>query len=360
MNQEKLNQKYIRRCFTLAKKGYGKVNPNPYVGCVIVKNGKIIAEGWHHYFGGPHAEPNAISKAKQSLKGATLYCNLEPCCHTDKKTPPCTPLVISSGITKVVISTLDPNPKVAGKGVKQLRAAGIEVVTGVLEEEGNELNKFFFHSVKTGLPYVTVKIAQTLDGKINFETKNQTWITGAESKKYVHKLRSIYDAVLVGANTVKVDDPQLNVRLVKGRNPKKIIIDGRLSVPLTRKLFLNDDLADTYIFTSKNVSANKIKTLEKKSAKIYRLALNKNGQLSLKRILKILGKENINSVLVEGGNSTFTQFIENELFNEIIYLSAPKIFGTGLDAYDLKKRIVLDLYSAEKLGEDLKLIYKRK
>ena len=360
MTQEKLDQKYIRRCFTLAKKGYGKVNPNPFVGCVIVKNGKVIAEGWHEYFGEPHAEPNAISKAKESLKGATLYCNLEPCCHTEKKTPPCTPLVISSGVKKVVISTLDPNPKVAGKGVEQLQEAGIEVVTGVLEEEGNELNKFFFHSVKTGLPYVTIKIAQTLDGKISSANEKQTWITGDESKKYVHKLRSIYDAVLVGANTVKIDDPQLNVRRVKGRNPKKIIIDGKLSAPLTRKLFSKENLSDSYLFTGKNVSNNKINTLKKRGVNIFQLAPNINGQLSLNRILKILGKENINSVLVEGGNTVFSQFIENELFNEIIYLSAPKIFGTGLDAYNLNKRITLNLYSAEKLGEDLKLIYRRK
>jgi diaminohydroxyphosphoribosylaminopyrimidine deaminase/5-amino-6-(5-phosphoribosylamino)uracil reductase len=360
MKQENLNQKYIRKCFTLAKKGYGKVNPNPYVGCVIVKNGKVIAEGWHQYFGGPHAEPNAIRNAKESIKGATLYCNLEPCCHTDKKTPPCTPLVISAGIKKVVISTLDPNPKVAGKGVKQLRAAGIEVVTGVLEEEGNELNKFFFHSVKTGLPFVTVKVAQTLDAKINFKTKNQTWITGDKSKKYVHELRSIYDAVLIGANTIKIDDPQLNVRLVKGRDPKKIIIDGKLSTPLNRKLFMQPDLSTIYLFTGKNVSKNKIIKLEQLGTKIFQLSMNKKSELSLKQILKILGKENINSILVEGGNSIFSQFIEKELFNEIIYLSAPKIFGTGLDAYNLTRKIELNLKSAEIIGEDLKVIYSRK
>jgi diaminohydroxyphosphoribosylaminopyrimidine deaminase / 5-amino-6-(5-phosphoribosylamino)uracil reductase len=360
MTQEETNKKYIKRCLSLARKGYGRVNPNPYVGCVIVKNESIISEGWHEFFGGPHAEPNAIKKATKSLKGATLYCNLEPCCHTDKQTPPCTREIISAGIKKVVISNIDPNPKVAGKGVKQLRDSGIEVVTNVLEEKGNELNKFFFHSVKTGFPYVTVKIAQTLDGKINSSKNKQTWITGDESQKYVHKLRSIYDAVLVGANTVMVDDPLLNVRSNNGRDPKKIIIDGELSSPLNKKIFSKNDLSDTYIFTGKDNTGNKLEIFKSKNANIFQLSTNKNGEINLKQVLKILGKEKINSILIEGGNRIFSQFLKKELFNELIILSAPKIFGTGLEAFSINKRLELKIKSVHQKGEDIISTYERK
>jgi diaminohydroxyphosphoribosylaminopyrimidine deaminase / 5-amino-6-(5-phosphoribosylamino)uracil reductase len=360
VTEEKTNKKHIKRCFSLARKGYGRVNPNPYVGCVIVKNDRVIAEGWHEYFGGPHAEPNAIKKATKSLKGATLYCNLEPCCHTNKKTPPCTLEIISSGIKKVVISNIDPNPNVAGKGVIQLKNAGIEVKSGVLESEGLELNKFFFYHVKTGLPFVTVKIAQTLDGKINSSEKKQTWITGEESRNFVHKLRSIYDAVLVGANTVMVDDPLLNVRSNNGRDPKKIIIDGKLSTPLNKKIFSKNDLSDTYIFTGKDNTRNKLEIFESKNANIFQLSTNKNGEINLKQILKILGKENINSILIEGGNRIFSQFLKKELFNELIILSAPKIFGTGLEAFSINKRLELKLKSVHQKGEDIISTYKRK
>jgi diaminohydroxyphosphoribosylaminopyrimidine deaminase/5-amino-6-(5-phosphoribosylamino)uracil reductase len=199
LNQD---QKYINDCFKLAKKVRGFVSPNPLVGAVLVKNGKVIGQGYHRKYGGDHAEVNAIKKSNENVSGSTLYCNLEPCCHTNKQTPPCVPLIIQKKIKRVVISNLDPNKSVNGKGLKQLQAAGIEVTTRVLENEGKKLNKFYFKYVEAIFPYVTLKIAQSIDGKIAITNKKQTWLTGKESVKFVHKLRSDYDAIIVGVETM--------------------------------------------------------------------------------------------------------------------------------------------------------------
>ena len=212
MSNNSIDKKFIRRSFHLAQKGKGHVSPNPLVGAVIVKNGKVIGKGYHKKYGSAHAEVNAINNSTESVAGSTLYCNLEPCSHIKKQTPPCVPLIIQKKIKKVVISNFDPNKEVNGKGIKQLREAGVEVVTDVLEDEGKDLNKFYFKYVKEKLPYITLKIAQSIDGKISVAKNKQTWLTGKESIKYVHKLRSEYDAVLVGAGTIRTDNPQLNVR----------------------------------------------------------------------------------------------------------------------------------------------------
>ena len=215
------NAKYIKRCFTLAEKGSGFVSPNPMVGAVIVKNDNVIGEGVHQKYGEAHAEVNAINSAKEDVGGATLYCNLEPCVHEKKQTPPCVPLIIDKKIKKVIISNLDPNPEVSGKGVEELKKAGVEVETGILEEEGTELNKFYFKFVNQKQTYITLKLAQSLDGKISLNKKEQTWFTGEESRKFVHQLRSQYDAVLVGAKTIKADknDPAGTVQQRLQRSP---------------------------------------------------------------------------------------------------------------------------------------------
>jgi len=353
------NEKLIKQCFFLAKKGSGLVSPNPLVGAVLVKNGKIIGEGWHKKYGEAHAEVNAIKNAKGNVAGSTLYCNLEPCSHTKKQTPPCVPLIISNKIKEVVISNVDSNPDVNGEGVKQLKKVGIKVTTGILEDEGKELNKFYFKSVTQKIPFITVKIAQSLDGKISETLNRQTWLTGDESQKFVHKLRAEYDAVLVGANTIRADDPSLNVRLVKGRNPVRIILDGSLSISLKSKILNLSDKEKTWIITSTNSDSKKIQQLGEKEIRVYKLPAGKNQKISLIMLLKILSKEKITSLLVEGGQQIFSQFIEQNLFDEIIVLQSPKILGAGIKSVQINELIKLNLKEAKRVGEDIKLVYVR-
>ena len=351
--------KFIRECFKHAEKGKGNVSPNPLVGAVLVKNGKIIGKGYHKKYGEAHAEVNAIKNSKVNVAGSTLYCNLEPCCHKNKQTPPCVPLIIKKKVKRVVISNLDPNKDVNGKGVRQLRAAGIEVTTGVLENEGRVLNKFYFKYAKEKLPFITLKIAQSINGKISLSKKEQIWLTGKKSVEYVHKLRSEYDAVLVGAGTIKTDNALLTVRKVKGRNPIRIIIDGKLSIPLNSKVIDCSDPQKTIIITSNTLSERKIKQLSAKGIKLFKLKTSSKDQIDLKSILKLLAKQKITSALVEGGSEIFTQFLDKNLFDEIIVLQTPKILGRGIGAFNLEKMKRIQLLGAEKIGEDVKLIYRK-
>ncbi len=352
--------RYIKKCFELAQKGKGSVSPNPLVGAVLVKNGKIIGRGWHRKSGEAHAEVNAINNSSESVVGSTLYCNLEPCCHTNKKTPPCVPLIIEKKIERVVISTLDPNKEVNGKGVKQLREAGIEVITNILEEDGKELNKFYFKCVQEKLPFVTLKIAQSFDGKIGESRKKQTWLTGKESIKYVHKLRSEYDAILVGANTIKVDDPLLTVRDVKGRNPIKVVIDGKLSIPLNSKVLNNNEQEKTWMFTSQKSNQRKQKQLENKGVKVFSVRTAIDKKINIKSVLKVLAKNKITSVFVEGGQDIFSQFINQKFFDELIILQSPKILGKGISAFEFEQIKQLELKGISHLGNDVRLLYGRK
>lgn len=351
---------YMRRCLELACRGKGEVSPNPLVGAVIVKNGKIIAEGWHEHYGGAHAELKAIQNAIESVEGATLYCNLEPCCHTKKQTPPCTPLIIENKLRRVVISNFDPNPMVSGQGVKQLSDEGIEVTTGILGKQGEYLNRFFFKYIQTGLPYVTMKIAQTLDGKISERRGTRTWLTGNEAVEYVHRQRAGYDAVMIGAGTVSSDDPQLTVRKVPGRNPYRIIIDGRLSSPPDSKIFNDEDKSRTWVFTTEDSDFQKAEYLKEKGVRIFRLPSERKFHNDLHQILKILGKEKIVSVLVEGGQELFSSFISNNYLDELIILQVPVLFGNGLPAFDMDKRTDFELRSIKKLGNDIKIELKKK
>jgi diaminohydroxyphosphoribosylaminopyrimidine deaminase/5-amino-6-(5-phosphoribosylamino)uracil reductase len=353
------DKSYIRRCFELAARGTGNVSPNPLVGSVIVKDGKILSEGYHREFGSMHAEFDAITNSIESVQNATLYCNLEPCCHTDKNTPPCVPLIVKSGITKVVISNFDPNPKVAGKGVEQLKIAGVKVESGVLSDEGKELNRFFFKFISRKLPYISLKIAQSIDRKIAADDYIQTWLTGKESDKFVHAQRAIYDAVLVGAGTINIDNPQLNVRHVKGRNPVRVIVDGNLSIKI-ESISLNDpERTNTWVFVSENIRGDKLNKLLDKGVKIIFAPSDENNIIELKFILEKLAEENIVSLLVEGGKSIFSGFISQNLFDEIIFIQSPKILGKGIAAFDNVDEIALELYSVEVLGQDLKSVYKK-
>lgn len=359
-SSEVADKKYIEQCFKLAQKGRGYVSPNPLVGALLVKNGRVIAKGYHKKSGEAHAEVNAIKNANENVAGATLYCNLEPCSHTNKQTPPCVPLIIKNKIKKVVISNLDPNKEVNGKGVKQLRDAGIEVIANVLEEEGRSLNKFYFKYITKRFPYVTLKIAQSLDGKISESQNKQTWLTGKESTKYVHKLRSEYDAVMVGANTIKVDNPQLTVREVKGRNPIRVIIDGKLSIPLNSKVLNNIESEKTWIFTSSKTNQRKLRQIENKGVRVFSVKTKSDKKINIKSVLKVLAKNKITSVLIEGGQEIFSQFFIQKLFDELIILQSPKVLGRGLsgiNSFQLKNFTLIEM---KRLGQDKKFVFGRK
>ncbi|MDP2209288.1 MAG: bifunctional diaminohydroxyphosphoribosylaminopyrimidine deaminase/5-amino-6-(5-phosphoribosylamino)uracil reductase RibD [Bacteroidota bacterium] len=333
------DKKYLQECFKLAQKGAGYVSPNPLVGCVIVKDGKIIGRGYHKQFGKAHAEVNAFKRAKNNVKGATLYVNLEPCSYFGK-TPPCTEVIISKGIKRVVVGTRDPNTLVNGAGIRKLRTAGIQVVEGILEPEAKQLNEFFHKYITQKLPFVTLKMAQTLDGKIADYQGNSRWISNLETRKKVHELRAKYDAILVGANTVHKDDPELTVRLVKGRNPIRVVLDGSLSVSKKSKIFLTATENPTLLFTSKKGYLKNLKKasfLKNMGVKIF-VIKSKSTIISLKTVLNILAKNSIASILVEGGSEVVAQFIKNRFADKIIYTIAPKILGKGTPAISDKIR----------------------
>ena len=331
------NENYINRCFELALKGAGAASPNPLVGCVIVKNGKVAAEGYHKKYGEAHAERNAINAALKkgiSLKGAELYVNLEPCAHFGK-TPPCCDLIIEHKFSKVVIAMKDPYHEVMGRSVKKMRKAGIEVVTGVLEQEAIELNKFFVKFVTTGLPYITIKAAQTIDGKIADDKYRSKWISSTESRRTVHKLRAVYDAVLVGANTVRYDNPKLNVRDVRGRDPYRIILDKDLLLKPAYNVFKYKD-SRTIVVTSIDAGIKKVRALQKKSVVVLPCKI-KDGKFELKDVLNKLAAINIASIMIEGGAYVYNEFLEANLVDELLIFIAPDVMGSGITAFANKQ-----------------------
>ncbi len=356
MNQ-KLIKYYMSRALELAKRGKDKVHPNPLVGCVIVRNGKIVGEGYHHEYGAPHAEVNALKEAGKNAKGSTVFVNLEPCAHYGK-TPPCSDALIAAGVKEVIIAVKDPNPMVKGKGIAKLKNAGVSVTVGVMEDEAKKLNEKFFYAMVHRMPYVAVKIAQTLDGRMNDACGQSKWITSLESRKEAHRLRAMYDAILVGAKTVKGDDPELTVRYVSGRNPVRVILDGKLSVPIQAKVF-KTEVARTILFTSTNAmnqQFKKVLTLEKKGVEIY--GISNSNEISLETILRLLWKEGVTSILVEGGAYTASSFLEQNLVQKVYSFGAPLILGGGgtivfRTPRHLSKPIRLNFEMIERSGEDL-------
>ena len=361
------DEEYIKLAINLAKKGSGNVSPNPMVGCVIVKNGKIIGKGFHKKYGEQHAEINAIHSAKTSVKNSTAYVTLEPCsiyCNT----PPCTDRLIKEEVKRVVVGTKDPNPLVNGKGIAKLKRANIDVSYGILEDECKGLNKFFNKYMTEKLPYVTLKAAVTLDGNIADEKGNSKWISSVDSRKLVHKLRAEYDAILVGINTLIKDDPFLNVRLVKGRNPKKIVLDSSLRISIKQNIFNSDGEGNIFIVTSteSKKKLRKINMLNKAGARILFIKSDSKGNLNLKSVLTKLGKEKIISVLVEGGSKVFNSFIKQKLFDEIYLFVSPKLLGSGLswsgdfNISDIKKAMNFEIVKNKKIGQDILLKIKNR
>ena len=329
---------YMKIALKLAQKGRGYVNPNPLVGAVIVKDARIISRGYHQRYGGNHAEINALKHASEDVVGSTLYVTLEPCCH-EGKTPPCIDSIIKHKIARVVIGTIDSNPLVSCQGINYLHDSGIEVKTGVLENQCRELNEVFFHFMEAKLPFVTIKYAQTLDGRIATATGQSQWISSASSLKFTHKLRAEHDAILVGVGTVIKDNPELTVRLVRGRNPLRIVVDSALKIPPQSKVLQNLSKNRTIIATIKKASDPQFKKLSNLGAEIVTIGTNKQGNVDLKKLLKILSKRNISSVLIEGGAQIITSILINNLANRLVTVIAPKILGKGIEAVgDLRIR----------------------
>lgn len=319
----------MRECLRLARRGEGLASPNPLVGAVVVESGKIVARGYHARFGGPHAEVNCLSKFAGNPARATLYVNLEPCPHHGK-TPPCTKAILSSGIRRVMIAMVDPNPLVRGRGIRTLRRHGVRVRTGVLRREAREVNRTFIKHVTTGLPYVHVKIAQSADGYIASARSRRRWITSLASRTLVHRWRAKTDAVLVGAGTVKADNPRLDVRLSEGRDPAVVILDGHCSVPLASRVFRGE--RRVFLFIDERVRKarrNKIARLESRGVRVVAQQGIK-GRLSLRRVLRCLARENIGSILVEGGGNVYGQFLRSDLIDELSIFVAPAVFGHGV------------------------------
>lgn len=317
---------FMQNALSLAKKGWPNVVPNPLVGCVIVHNEKVVAAGYHQNFGGPHAEVNAINNLPSSINPAecTLYVTLEPCCHYGK-TPPCTDLIIKSGIKKVIVCNLDPNPLAFGKGVEKLKAVGIEVITGVLETEGRVVNKRFFTFFEEKRPYYILKWAQTSDGFISRlplpKNKEDNKISGVESQKLVHQIRAEEMGIMVGKNTVLTDNPHLTNRLVEGKNPLRMFIDKDLEVPETFNIY--NDQAKTIVF-------NRIKDEVRGNIEFIKLNFELNV---LSQISDRLFELNVQSVLVEGGSRLLNDFIQQNIFDEIFIFENPTLkFGSGLKA----------------------------
>ena len=317
-------EKLMRRCIKLAKKSEGHVSPNPLVGSVIFDDDyRIISEGRHEQYGQNHAERNAILSANEDLKGKSIIVNLEPCSHYGK-TPPCADLIIEKGIKKVVIGTLDPNPIVAGNGVKKLKNAGIEVITGILENECKELNEIFFKNHTEKAPFITIKTATTLDGKIATKTGSSKWITDEYSRYEVQKLRNKYDAILTSSATVIKDNPSMTCRMKKGRNPVRIVIDTNLSTPKNSKIYDNDG-TKVFIVVGENVADKKINE-HTKYAEFIKCPL-KNEHVDIKKAVELLYNKGIMSILVEAGSKLNNSFVQEKLADKLIQFIAPKILA---------------------------------
>lgn len=355
MDEKKDDERFMSRALLLAEKGEGKVSPNPLVGAVLVKNGKIIGEGWHEKFGEAHAEPNAIADAERkghSLSGSTLYVTLEPCSHSGegKKTPPCVPLLIKKKIARVVIAAEDANPKV--KGMEQLKFAGIKVKSGALKSEAEKQNGAFFKFIRTGKAFVVLKMAQSANGKIGCKGKENVRISGKEFDEYAHILRNKYDAILVGVGTVLADNPRLTCRAKGGRNPVRIVMDSSLRTPLDANVLKNAGEERVIIAASQHAPLEKEQSLKEKGATV--LVCGKK-EASLSALIESLPALDIYSLLIEGGAHVAASALEEKLVDKLIVcVSKKKISGKEAVASPITGAVLKKLRGKKEydLGED--------
>ena len=350
---------FMREALRIARNAEGRTSPNPLVGAVIVKDGKIIAEGWHRQAGTPHAEIHALNMAGELAKGATLYVTLEPCSHFGR-TPPCAQAVINAGISRVVAAMKDPNPQVAGRGFELLQSAGIQVDVGILETEAYKLNEVFIKWVTRKLPFVTMKFACSLDGKIATVNGESQWITCAESRRFTHHLRDINDAILVGVGTVLADNPSLTTRLVEGKNPIRVIVDSTARTPLDSKI-VTDKSARTLIATTSKAPPDKISAL--KACGVEVITAGDGERVDLKLLMQELAQREITSILVEGGGTIHFAMLNAGLVDKVLAFIAPKIIGganaltavEGAGFAKLSDAVTLKDLTLEKLGDDILL-----
>ncbi|NLL79341.1 MAG: bifunctional diaminohydroxyphosphoribosylaminopyrimidine deaminase/5-amino-6-(5-phosphoribosylamino)uracil reductase RibD [Clostridiales bacterium] len=362
MEGKGIERRYMERAIELAKKGEGAVNPNPLVGAVIVKDGRIIGEGYHARYGEAHAERNAIASLKEPAEGADLYVTLEPCCHYGK-TPPCTEAILEQKIGRVIIGSRDPNPKVAGKGAAILRSAGVCVEQDFMREECDSLNRVFFHYITNKTPYVVMKYAMTADGKIATRTGESRWITGEESRQYVQVLRRKYMGILAGIGTVLADDPMLNVR-IGGRSPVRIICDSRLRLPQNSKIVESAEEYRTIVAYAQGSEADR-ERLRRAGIELI-CCPDEKMQVDLKKLMCCLGEQGIDSVLLEGGGILNESALRARIVQELQVFVAPKLFGgmtgktpvSGIGVEHPEEAFPLALQDVRRIGEDLLLEYR--
>lgn len=370
-------EKYMRRAIELAKKGSGHVNPNPLVGAVIVRDGEIIGEGYHECYGQLHAERNAIANAKKrgnSLEGSTIYVTLEPCCHYGK-TPPCTEAIIEEKIARVVVGSDDPNPLVSGKGFQMLREKGIEVIPHFLKEECDAMNHVFFHYIRTGTPYVAMKYAMTMDGKIACYTGDSKWVTGEESRAHVQTLRNHYKGIMAGIGTVLADDPMLNCRIEGGRDPIRIIADSHLRIPMDSQLVRTAGQQPLIVACLPDADEEKAAQLKEKGIEVLRIpgvttadiTEEQKEVISLPVLMKELGARKIDGILLEGGGQLNESALQAGIVDRIYCYIAPKIFGgaqakTPVEGQGLTRAAdawQFDRIGMQEFGQDILLEYEK-
>lgn len=352
------DEAYMTRALALARRGIGKVSPNPAVGAVLVRGDRVIGEGYHRRFGGKHAEVNAIESAMENISGATLYVTLEPCFHHGQ-TPPCVNAIIQHKIGRVVIGMPDPDPRVSGRSIEKLRQHGIETVVGVLEKECRALNETYIKHRSTGLPWVTVKFAQTLDGRIATVSGQSRWISSPASRKIAHRLRARHDAILAGVGNVLADDPELTTRLVRGKNPLRVILDSKLRIPLKARVLTDQTAAPTLVITTPAANNDKLAALKKMGIGVLTAPPDASGRVDIGELLKALGQRQVTSVLVEGGGEVITSFLRQGLADRLVVFIAPKILGRGIDSVgelnitEISRAIRLSIERVYRSGEDI-------
>jgi len=316
--------RWMRRALRLASRGQGRTSPNPMVGAVIVKRGRAVGEGYHREVGGAHAEVNALRAAGPAARGATLYVTVEPCCHYGR-TPPCTAAITKAGVSRVLAACLDPSPRVNGRGVRALRAAGIAVNVGVLEEEACRLNAAYFKHTTTGLPLVALKTAMSLDGKIATAAGESRWITGEKARLAAHRLRATHDALLVGVGTVLADDPRLTCRKARGNTPLRVVLDSRARTPATAALLTADE-RPAIIAVTRRAPKGRVRRLKQAGARVWTVA-SRGDRVDLEVLLRRLGKQCIQSVIVEGGGTAAAAALAEGLVDRVYFFVAPCIIG---------------------------------
>lgn len=351
----------MRMACRLARKAAGRTSPNPTVGAVLVRGGKIVGTGYHRFAGGDHAEIIALKRAGAKAKGATLYITLEPCSHHGR-TPPCTRALIRAGISDVVAGIRDPNPVVAGRGLQQLRRAGIGIRVGLRETECLGLIEAFTKFITKRLPFVTLKLAASLDGKIATASGDARWISGEESRQIVHRLRNEVDALIVGSATVRADDPQLTCRVPGGRNPRRVILDSRLRLPLSSQIFQQPDPEKTIVAASITASSKKARAIEARGAQVWRLPL-RAGRIAWRPLLRRMARAGIVSVMIEGGAAVAASALADKVVDKVLFFYAPKILGgdarvmiDGLNRRHVRQAIALRNIDVRRSGGDLLVI----